>query len=203
VAGAAVLLITLYAVGAASAYRHRSGDAVPYELAAFLLPLILAPVLTALYGRVRMPATPPVITRSDVVRFAVFPFEPLLTGIAAIRWQQGDSAPVEPMPPTARPIVVMDHDRLEIWADPDDGRPMLSIPVGSLASIRSGVLMVQLSRIPVKDRVRAILVDVTVRREVIELPLPICDAANATRMAPPRAIDSTVASMRSIADGSR
>jgi hypothetical protein len=202
-AGGVVLLITAYAVGAASAYRHQAGDAIPYEFATLLLPVLAAPVLTALYSRARLPAAPPVSNAADVVRFPVLPFEPLLSGLAAVRWQQVDSTPVEPMPPNARPIVVVDHDRFENWADTDEVRPMLSIPTGALGSIRAGVVMVQLSRIPVKDKVRVILVDVAIRREVIELPLPICDATNATRMAAPRAIESTVAWMRSIAHGAR
>jgi len=197
VAGVVVALLTLYIAGAASALRQ-TGEAVPYEAVAFLLSVLATSVLTALYFRLRRPIAAPVVTRPDLVHFPVFPFEPLLTAVAAIRWQQGDNTPVEPMPQTARPVVVLGHDRLDVWAALGDPRPMLSIPTMSIGSISPGTVMTQVSRIPIKDRVRAILVEVAIRREVLELPLPLCDTANTTRMATSRAIESTVAWMRSI-----
>jgi hypothetical protein len=202
VAGVVVLLLTLYIVGATFA-RRQAGEAVPYEAVAFLLPVLATSVLTALYFRMRRPIAAPVVALPDLVQFTVFPFEPLLTAVAAIRWQQGDNRPVEPMPQTARPVVVLGHDKLDVWAALGDSRSLLSIPTTSIGSILPGTVMTQVSRIPIKDRVRAILVEVTIGREVLELPLPICDTANSTRMATSRAIESTVAWMRTIVNETR
>jgi hypothetical protein len=196
-----VLLGLLFAAGAAAANRSSTGGGVPLELVTLLLAPAISAVIIALVARARRPRVPRSFSWHGGVQFVVFPFEPFLTGVARIRWQQGDSTPVEPMAQTMRPVVVTDGESLTIWAAPEDPLPMLSVPADAVQSVRAGTVSAQLSRIPITDTVRVILVEVVIRRELLDLPLPICDAASISQPATARVIDSTVAWMQTALHG--
>ena len=187
-----MILITVFVVGAASSYRQSSGATTPLELAVLLFPAITAPILASLYLRARRPVTLPAIMRADRVQFSVIPSPEFLESIATIRWQHGDSTPVPAIPRSQRPVVVLDAERLDIWGEPDDPLPLISVRSNSIESLRAG-----------EGSAPAIIVEAAVRSQLFELPLAMADAADPARPASARDVAATIAWMDSIIHGLR
>jgi hypothetical protein len=189
------LLVVLYGVGASSAYGEDTGNSLPFAVASIVGTAIAIGVITRVIRRWQLPTALPVALRGPDgggTQFAVFPFAPFVSGLAAARWQLGDSSPLPKFKPTARPVVVTDDGGITVWADATDATPLARIPASWVQTVSLREVPIQISRVPVKDRVACLVVELLARRTPVTLTLPPCDPANQTgRPSPAKLLDWT------------
>jgi hypothetical protein len=184
--------VLLIAAGAASAHLQVTGDAAPLTITTIVGSALASTVITGVYFRLRRGHSPASIRSPELVQFAVFPFEPFLEAIAAIRWRTGDSRPLDAAPQTLRPIVVIDAHDVTVWEAETDSLPMLRFPTSAVESVGTAETRVQVSRIPIRDRVTVIRLEVVVGRDRFALPLPATEPQSTTVLASARARESLV-----------
>lgn len=191
-----VLLLILYAAGAASAYQGESGDGQPLTLVTTWGVAMASAAITALIVRATRLRKATVTTDSRAVQFTISPLEPFTTSIAAARWQLGDGSPLPKFGSFARPLVATDRAGITIWkSDPRDV-PLVTIPAATIRSVSSVEQRIQVSRIGVTSRFLCIIVELMIGRTGVTLVLPACTPTNETTPGTPELVEGWAAQMR-------
>lgn len=177
-----LLLVVFYAVGASLAYGDDTGNHVPGTIVVFVAPIIALSAVVWVIQHWRIPARQPIspaqLARAGMQTFAVFPFAEFISSVDAVRWQQGISTPVGRLAPEVRPIIQTEPDAVTIWASIDAPSPITRIPAEWVQSVSLQNLRIQISRIPIKDRVACIVLELMIRRTPVTVVLPPCNPAD-------------------------
>jgi hypothetical protein len=191
-----VLLLFLYAIGAASAYKGESGDGGPLALLTTVGVALVAAAIVALILRARVPSSGKVAAKPGVVQFTISPLEPFTTSIADARWRLGDGSPLPKFGSFARPLISTGSAGITIWRSGRDALPLVTIPAASVQSIASQRRKIQVSRIGVTGSFLCIVVELMIGSTGVTLILPACTPVNETVPGTQASLDAWVAQMR-------